>query len=242
MRDFEIVIADDGSSDHTAEVVKEFASKTSVPVRHVWHEDRGHRRAAILNKGLAYCHAPIVLFTDCDAIPPSDLLQVHLQFDTPKRMLCGGYVRLTDEETKRIDPDFVLAGKHEDFLDSARKRRLRRRHLKNLLYVAIRKKGRPHNMGLNYSVAREHLEEINGYDEQFQGWGNADGDVRRRLRMIGVQPKSIWSQAVIFHQWHPSDPTKNPTVRKRNQALARREEIPSFCVHGMNKDGKQESA
>ena len=242
MKDFEIVIADDGSSDHTANVVKEFQETSPVPVRHVWHEDQGHRRAEILNKGLAECRAPLVLFTDCDAIPPADLLQVHIQFDTPKRMLCGGYIRLTDEETKQVDPEFVLAGKHEDFLTPVRKRRLRRRHLKNILYVAIRKKGRPHNMGLNYSLAREHLEKINGYDEQFQGWGNADGDVRRRLRMTGVQPKSIWSQAVIFHQYHAPDPTKNPVVRKRNQALARREKIPAYCVQGMNKPEQQESA
>ena len=100
VKNFEIVIADDGSSDHTAKVVKEFAATAPIPVRHVWHEDQGHRRAAILNKGLAECQSPIVLFTDCDAIPPADLLQVHLQFDTPKKMLCGGYIRLNDEETE----------------------------------------------------------------------------------------------------------------------------------------------
>lgn len=238
INDFEVVIADDGSSDDTADVVKEFAAKAPVAVRHVWHEDKGHRRAAILNKGLAECRAPIVLFTDCDAIPPADLLQVHLEFEMPRRMLCGGYVRLTDEETKQVDSDFVLAGKHEAFLTPVRMKHLRRLHRKNLFYVAIRKKGRPHNMGLNYSVAREHLEKINGYDEQFEGWGNADGDVRRRLRMLGVLPKSIWSQAVIFHQHHALDPTKNPEVRKRNQALAARKDIPSYCVDGMVKSEK----
>ena len=237
--DFDVVIADDGSSDHTAEVVQEFSRKAPFPIRHVRQEHEGHRRASILNKGIAECASPIILFTDCDSIPMKDLLQVHLQFDADEKMLCGGYVRLTEKETDEITPPFILQGQHEEFLTPERKRRLRRRHLKDLLYRALWKSGRPSNMGLNYSVRREHLDKINGYDEQFKGWGGADEDVRRRLQMIGVSPKSIWTQAVVLHQYHKAEPSKNATVRKKNQDLARREKVPAYCVHGMK---KQESA
>jgi glycosyltransferase involved in cell wall biosynthesis len=236
---FEVVIADDGSTDHTKEVIQEFSDKAPFPIRHVRHDHEGHRRASILNKGISECSAPIILFTDCDSIPMNDLLQVHLQFDAKDKMLCGGYIRLTEKETDEITPPFILQGQYEEFLTPERKRRLRRRHLKDLLYRALWKSGRPTNIGLNYSVRREHLDKINGYDEQFKGWGGADEDVRRRLQMVGVSPKSIWTQAVVLHQYHKAEPSKNITVRKKNQDLARRENVSAYCLDGIK---KQESA
>ena len=66
-RDFEVVIADDGSTDQTADVLAEFGRTATFPIRHVRQESEGHRRARILNKGLAACRAPTIVFTDCDA-------------------------------------------------------------------------------------------------------------------------------------------------------------------------------
>jgi glycosyltransferase involved in cell wall biosynthesis len=242
-QDFEVVVADDGSSDDTADMLTAFAERVSFPVRHVWHEDEGHRRAAILNRGIAACETDYILFTDCDAIARHDLIEKHLHYRTPKRMLCGGYHRLTKEETDPIDPEYVRSGALERLpMGWARVRRLYWKGFKNHWNLLIRKKNRPHNMGLNYSVAKEHLIAINGYDEEFRGWGNADGDVRNRLLMIGVRPKTIWTRAIIYHQWHPTEKTKNPEVRARNRAWARRPDIPAFCVNGIVKPGGEAAA
>ncbi|RME73612.1 MAG: glycosyltransferase [Planctomycetota bacterium] len=234
--DFEVVVADDGSSDETADLLAAFAREAPFPIRHVWHEDEGHRRAAILNRAIVASRGAYVLFTDCDAIARHDLIAQHLRYRRPDRMLCGGYYRLTEQETARIDPDFVRSGALERMpMGWRRVRRLYWQAFKNHWNLLIRKKNRPHNMGLNYSVAREHLLAINGYDETFRGWGNADGDVRNRLRMIGVEPASIWTRAIIYHQWHPVEKTKNPEVRARNRAWARRPDITAFCENGIVK-------
>ena len=55
-RRVEVVVADDGSSDHTEPVVQEFQEKAPFPIRHIWHEDDGHRRAATLQR---LCATPV---------------------------------------------------------------------------------------------------------------------------------------------------------------------------------------
>ena len=52
-RDFELVVADDGSHGETAEVVRHFTRRTPFPLTHIWHEDRGFRAAAIRNRAVA---------------------------------------------------------------------------------------------------------------------------------------------------------------------------------------------
>ncbi len=236
--DFEVIVADDGSSDGTDEVVRSFAKSAAFPVRHVWHEDEGHRRTTILNLGIADCRTDYVLFTDCDAIARRDMVETHLRNRTPKRMLCGGYHRMTENETKGFDPEYVRSGALErQSLGWERMRRLYWQSFKHNWYILIRRRNRPRNMGLNYSVALEDLLAINGYDEELKGWGHADGDVRRRLLMRGVRPKSVWTQAIVYHQWHESETTKTAEVRQRNRAWARRPDAPAFCVNGIVKDG-----
>ena len=51
-RHFEIVVADDGSGAATRRVVRRLARARAVPVKHVWHEDRGFRLAEIRNLGI----------------------------------------------------------------------------------------------------------------------------------------------------------------------------------------------
>ena len=180
--DFEVIVADDGSSDDTDEIVRGFAKSAPFPLRHVWHEDEGHRRTTILNLGIADCRSEYVLFTDCDAIARRDMVETHLRNRTPKRMLCGGYHRLTESETFAIDPEYVRSGALErQSLGFQRMRRLYWQSVKHNWYILIRRRNRPRNMGLNYSVALEDLLAINGYDEEQTAWGHADGDVRRRL-------------------------------------------------------------
>ena len=85
-------------------------------------------------------------------------------------------------------------------------------------------------------LARADLLRVNGYDETYRGWGNEDGDLRERLKRVGVWPKSIWTRAVVFHLDHPVDPSRKD--RARNLAYSRRQEIPVVAESGIVKHGK----
>ena len=50
LRDFELLIADDGSGPETAAIVAAFAARAPFPVRHVWHADEGFRKCTICKR------------------------------------------------------------------------------------------------------------------------------------------------------------------------------------------------
>lgn len=229
--DFEIIVADDGSTDETPQVVAAFQKEAPFPVHYVRHEHEGHRRAAILNRGLERSSGDQVLFTDCDSLAFSNLVEVHLAHARPDRLLCGGYVRLSKEETEKLVVEDARSGRFEELLDLKKKLVIWRKHLKASWEILRRKPRRPHNMGLNYSVSREALFKINGYDEEFTGWGSADGDVRERLRQIAVRPVSLYHEAIVLHMWHPVEETKKQ--RSRNRAYANRPDVPTVCRRGI---------
>ena len=63
-RNFEIVVADDGSGPATRDVIKAWAAEAGVPVGHVWQEDRGFRLAEIRNRAIAASAGSYLIFLD----------------------------------------------------------------------------------------------------------------------------------------------------------------------------------
>lgn len=236
-RNFELVVSDDGSADHTWKVVDEFRRRASFPVRYVWQPDGGHRRALAINRAIAAARSPWLLFTDSDSIPARNLVAVHRQAAEPERLLCGGRVLLSPEESEKMTSDDVLTGRFEDCLTLRRWLGLWRMHLMNLFHSVIKKRCGPYNYGFNMSCSMEAMARINGYDHNLQGRGNADGDVRDRMRKVGIEPKSLCNRAFTFHQWHQPDPTLE---LRRNKASARRSNIPARCKTGLDSLDREE--
>ncbi|MGB2815739.1 MAG: glycosyltransferase, partial [Burkholderiaceae bacterium] len=71
-RGFEVLVADDGSGDETRATVAECAAVSAVPVRHIWHEDKGFRLSAIRNLAAAHAEGEYLVFIDGDCVPRLD--------------------------------------------------------------------------------------------------------------------------------------------------------------------------
>ncbi len=76
-RDFELVIADDGSTDETRLTIQRLRRETGLEIRHVWQEDRGFRKCSIMNRAILEATTEYLVFTDGDCIPRSDFLAQH---------------------------------------------------------------------------------------------------------------------------------------------------------------------
>ena len=73
----EIIISDDGSDQETSAVVNKW--KELLPIKHIWHEDKGFRKCKILNKSLLASKSEYVVFLDGDCIPHKFFIKDHVK-------------------------------------------------------------------------------------------------------------------------------------------------------------------
>ena len=206
----EVMVADDGSIDETAQLLNEWQARLDVPLHHVWHEDRGIRKALINNEAVRRSQGDYLIFLDGDSIPHRHWLADHLASARPGRVLCGRRVRLGPEISDRLAPEAVRTGSLEKIFGSVLKSRLRGgtrrfglgirfpRPVARLLHPTTRRL-----MGVNWSAPRKVFEEVNGYDSEYIGFAGEDADIDLRFRHGGFELYPLLNRAVVYHIYHP---------------------------------------
>src|SRR5688572_10333062 len=109
-RNFELVIADDGSGEETREIINQFKAGSRLEVIHVWHEDRGFQKSEILNKAIQASTTDYLIFSDGDCIPRKYFVNVHVRNAAPGYFLSGGYFMLPIDTTHAITREDILSG------------------------------------------------------------------------------------------------------------------------------------
>jgi len=97
----------------------------------------------------------------------------------------------------------ICDNRMSQFASASELKRLSRQHSKAVLYQLMRHPTKPKLVGNNIGIWRSDYESINGYDEQFRGWGCEDDDLRIRLRRARLRIESILDQTHTYHLWHP---------------------------------------
>lgn len=226
-RDFELVVADDGSDQATARTVRSAAEETGLEILHVWHEDRGFRKSRILNRAIVAAAGDYLIFTDGDCIPRADLVATHRALARAGRYVAGGYLKLPEPVSEAIDREAVETGRATD-LRWLRDRGWRPGH-RALRLTGSRVWGavldrltptRPDFHGNNASVAREALEAVNGFESEM-GYGGLDKALGYRLENLGVKGLQARHRAVAVHLHHDR-PYRDPAVVDRNRAILAR--------------------
>ena len=87
----------------------------------------------------------------------------------------------------------------------------------------------------HFSIHREDIERVNGYDENFVGWGGEDEDMAIRLASSGLQGKTIIRKARVLHLYHPKEMGDKHWEDGINVAYLKRKNIPFYCENGLNK-------
>jgi glycosyltransferase involved in cell wall biosynthesis len=218
---FELIVADDGSTADTRKLVEEYATRASIGIRHVWHEDRGFRAGAIRNRALAQVRAEYVIFSDGDCVPPPFFVSRHLALAERGCFLAGNRMLLTQTFTRRVLDDRVPIQRWGagQWLAAWAKRDVNRAlPLVRLPDGAFRKANPARWTGVktcNFSAWRADLERVNGFDERYSGWGLEDSDLVIRLVHAGVKHKSARFAAPVFHLWHPENDRTNLAENQR---------------------------
>ena len=223
-KDFELVIADDGSRAETGEYVAAFAQETGIALQHIWQEDDGFQKSRILNKALAACRADYIVMSDGDCIPRKDFLAVHYGHREKGYFLSGGYFMLPMETSKAIDKEAIVSGVCFDKAWLLQKgmastfkfhKLTAGKTLANILNTIT-----PTNAswnGHNASGWKTDLLAINGFDQRMQ-YGGQDRELGERLMNYGIKSKQIRYSAVCIHLDHPRG-YKNQESIDKNRAI-----------------------
>ncbi|HVM94764.1 MAG TPA: glycosyltransferase [Candidatus Acidoferrales bacterium] len=222
VRDFELVIADDGSAPETKAVIDRFASSVPFAVQHVWQPDDGFRKCAILNKAIVAARGTYLIFFDGDCIAPRFTVEAHATAASRGTYLTGGKVHMDQRLTDALTVDDVASGKLDRFgwwwRDVEKRRRLfvsRVPGLRGLLDRNVKRQ--PAWRGENSSTFAEHLHSVGGFDERFT-YGLEDADLGHRMQAAGFVGRSLRYTAPVFHLEHGRPYVRDGDL-ERNRAL-----------------------
>ncbi len=203
----ELVVSDDGSTDETPLVARRFAASVDFPVHFTTHAHDGFRLSQCRNEGVAASSAPYLLFLDGDCVLPADHVRIHLAARRPNLVMAGDCCRLEEGPSDAVTDDVIRSGEFSRWGSPREERRLAKLYRAARFYTLIRHPHKPKLIGNNVGIWRSDYERVNGYDENFFGWGCEDDDLRYRLRRAGVSIRSILGLTRTYHLWHPAHPT-----------------------------------
>jgi GT2 family glycosyltransferase len=185
--EYEVIVAIDGSTDGTRELVEGWDRTESPRITSMWKPRGG--RASACNAGLRLAAAPIVVFLDDDMEATPGLLAGHLAAHAgAARLGVVGAVPIRVGASSTSVTRYVASRFNG--------------HLRNLAEPGYEFGLRDFYSG-NFSVARDAIAAIGGFDEAFAVYGNEDLELSLRLRANGV--RLVFSADAMAYQHYEKD-------------------------------------
>ena len=210
---FEVVIADDGSSEPTREMIHTLQQLTLARgprIIHAWQPDDGFRASAVRNLGVFVSQGDYLIFLDGDCLPRPDFVERHRLIAETGFMVSGSRVLLSENFTNKLlaGPQSVpvysrnllywlaqrMAGNTNKIVPLIHLPDSRLRHYRAVRWNRIK--------SCNLAIWRNDFSAVNGFDESFVGWGHEDADLVLRLARHGVRRKGGAFSTEVFHLWH----------------------------------------
>lgn len=210
-KSFEVILCDDGSNSETLDQIKSLIENAPFPVCHLWHKDIGFRKNRMLNWGIHFSRAECLVFIDQDCLLHRNFLKEYYEYFSSDAVLCGRRMDLTPWVSKMLTPQKIKNFFIERNLwwmiptglymkDNNGKKGI---YLKKSSYRDSLNKKYRGIVGCNFSVAKQNLLRINGFDTRYEGPGiGEDSDIEYRLSLLGLKMQSFAHAAVQYHVYH----------------------------------------
>lgn len=215
-RQFEVVIADDGSNEETVEKIRDYITgHPELKIKHIWQKDKGWRKNLCLNEAIKAADGDYLLFIDGDCVPHRKFVADHYRLRR-RRVVTGG--RRVESEAPLSDMLERMDSLPENFFCIARRKvlasifrspfgktlaQLRRMWRWPFIFghaFGCKNQG---ILGANFGIFREDLMRVNGFDERYVNPGTGeDCDLDARLENAGVMHVKYSHYALMIHRHH----------------------------------------
>ncbi|MGZ3688340.1 MAG: glycosyltransferase [Bdellovibrionota bacterium] len=229
-QDFEVVIADDGSKQDTRAVLNGWRERHfGGRLKHVWHDDEGYRKSKILNSAIRESQGDYLIFTDSDLIVHPRFVADHHAVAGVNSFFMGRRVDLGESASEwvRAHPEKLFSASFYLQVIASAFGPGASRNVKRALRIAPPALARamgcmrvPDLLGSNFSMDRELLYRVNGFDESSEHYWGEDGDLFVRVRNSGARIFGRKSYAVQLHLWHPQRKPAEGAERAYEKKLA----------------------
>ena len=220
----ELIFADDGSSEDVYEYIKDLLQECKFKIKYVYQQDIGFRLAASRNNGARAAENEYLIFLDQDVIFDKDFIKKIYESRKKKRMVFSEALGSSDEEKQRIQK--IINEKYDykkiyKIISEEKKIEqdgiVKKEKLYNVLYkLKLRTRGAK-IVGLIFSLYKEDYVAINGFDENYIGWGHEDDDFGNRFFKYGGETYSFKFERYPIHMYHKSASTKDGSVNVENK-------------------------
>lgn len=208
---FEVIVADDGSTSETKELIDSYRgefSERDLPLRHVWQRDDGFRKCRILNKAILQAKHDYIVFTDGDCLLRKDFLSAHVRAAEPGYYLSGTYFKLPMETSETIGREDIVTQRCFDRswlaqrgLEGQRGRLKLTRSPRLARWLNKTTMTDCNLKGSNASAWKADLLAVGGLDERLAS-GGQDRELGVRLQNYGVRPRHVRFDAICLHLEH----------------------------------------
>ncbi len=228
-RDFEIIVADDGSGQETRDLVESLKSQIDIPIQHIWQPDDGFQKCRILNKAITTSRGKYLIFTDGDCIPHPDFVSNHVALAAENTMLSGGYFKLPLTVSRAINRQDIVNGNctrpgwllKNGVPFTPKLTKLFSHPVIGALLDGLTITRASWN-GHSSSTWKKHILATNGFDERMQ-YGGQDREFGERLMNLGIKTRQVRYRCSCVHLDHgrgyarAESIAKNRSIRKHTR-------------------------
>jgi len=228
----EVIIADDGSSSETLQLIKGFQNSSNLTIIHSWQTDKGFRAAKSRNKAISKSSSDYIILIDGDVILHNEFIRDHINNSESGFFIQGSRVLLTEGKTKQVLNKEKV---NISFISDGLQNRKSALHSNVLSKLFSNKNNYLRGIKTcNMSFYKQDCININGFNNEFNGWGREDSEFVVRLLNSGVNRKNVRFNAIQFHLWH------NENTREsldKNDAILKTtiDGKAKWCDNGLNK-------
>ena len=231
----EILIADDGSTKETKQLIERYSSKFKSGIIHVWQKDDGFQKTSILNKSIAKASGDYIIQIDGDIIIHTHFVKDHVQMAKKGIFIHGSRTFLNDTTTKKAIKNSII-----NFSIYSPGITNRFNSLHSLLLSKIlnnKNKKLKGTRGCNFSFWKQDFIKVNGYNEDMTGWGKEDTELSVRLMNSSLQKLKLKCLAVCYHLHHELSCKEGLNINNSILLLVIKEKR-EICINGINKYAK----